>query len=159
MDERGTHNAVLHGLQEHPWVHLTCHGHLNLEDPLTSCFALHDARLSLASIVQEKLPNAELAFLSACHSAGGDPNTPDEILHLAAGMQFAGFRGVVGTMWAMADVDGPTVVEAFYRNMFGENGEKLNHTNAAKALNLATKELRKRGVPLDRWINFIHIGA
>jgi hypothetical protein len=27
------------------------------------------------------------------------------------------------------------------------------------ALNHATREMRKRGVPADRWINFVHIGA
>jgi hypothetical protein len=29
----------------------------------------------------------------------------DEVTHLAVAMQFCGFRSVVGTMWAMADID------------------------------------------------------
>lgn len=45
------------------------------------------------------MPNAELAFLCACETAKGDSNVPDEALHVAATMIFAGFRGAVGTMW------------------------------------------------------------
>lgn len=61
----------------------------------------------LLDIVNARLPNAEFAFLSACESATGDPNTPDEVLHLAAALQFAGFCSVAGTLWAMDDRDGP----------------------------------------------------
>ena len=32
--------------------------------------------------------------------------TPDEVVHLAAALQFCGFRSVVGKMWAMEDDDG-----------------------------------------------------
>jgi hypothetical protein len=40
-----------------------------------------------------------LAFLSACETAKGDRVVPDEAMHLAATLLFAGFRGVVATMW------------------------------------------------------------
>jgi CHAT domain-containing protein len=40
-----------------------------------------------------------LAFLSACETAKGDKTIPDEAMHLAATLLFAGFRGVVATMW------------------------------------------------------------
>jgi CHAT domain-containing protein len=40
-----------------------------------------------------------LAFLSACQTAMGDETTPDEMMHLAAALLFAGFRSVVATMW------------------------------------------------------------
>ncbi|KAI9450791.1 hypothetical protein F5148DRAFT_986813, partial [Russula earlei] len=36
----------------------------------------------------------------------------DEALHLTAAMQYCGFRSVVGTMWGMADSDGPELVGA-----------------------------------------------
>lgn len=61
------------------------------------------------------MSNAEFAFLSACHSAAVDSQgSPDEVLHLAAAMQFSGFKSVVGTLWGMADTDSPTVAKAFY---------------------------------------------
>jgi CHAT domain-containing protein len=107
--------------------------------------------------MQAQLPNAELAFLSACHSAAGDlSNTPDEVIHLASGMQFCGFRSVVGTLWAMVDLDGPDISNEFYKYMFQSGGGDIR--NAAAALNHATREMRKRKIPMDRWINFVHIG-
>ena len=42
---------------------------------------------------------ASLAFLSASETAMGDGNLPDEVIHLGATFLFAGFRGVVATMW------------------------------------------------------------
>jgi CHAT domain-containing protein len=40
-----------------------------------------------------------LAFLSACETAEDDKKVSDEAMHLAATLLFAGFRGVVATMW------------------------------------------------------------
>jgi len=111
-------------------------------------------------LIKARLPNAELAFLSACHSAAIDiNNTPNEAINLASALQFCGFRSVVGTLWAMADMDGPDVAEGFYRYMFRDPDSIGDFRDSAVALNHATREMRKRGVPLDRWINFVHIGA
>ena len=49
--------------------------------------------------MQQPLHNASLAVLSACMTAMGDENLPDEVIHLAATLLFAGFPGVVATMW------------------------------------------------------------
>jgi CHAT domain-containing protein len=64
-----------------------------------SALLLDDGDLKVSNIVGQHIPNASLAFLSACETAKGDQRTPDEVVHLAATMLFAGFRGVVGTMW------------------------------------------------------------
>jgi len=117
------------------------------------------ARLTLVDLIQARLPNAELAFLSACHAAAGDPNTPDETIHLAAALQFCGFRSVVGTLWAMADEDGPIISKEFYKYMFRSLGNKVDFRDSAEALQRAICEMKKNGVPLKRWITFIHIGA
>ncbi|KAH8991523.1 hypothetical protein EDB92DRAFT_2103582 [Lactarius akahatsu] len=76
--------------------------------PFEAGFELYDGeRLILLEIVRFDLPTAEFAFLSACHTAEvTERSIVDEILHLAAPVQYCGFRSVVGTMWAMADDDG-----------------------------------------------------
>ena len=110
------HDTVLSGLRTHSWVHFACHGHLN-DQPFHSSFQLHDhSRLELAKLIPAQSPDAELAFLSACRTAAGDVvSTLDEVVHhLAAAMQFCGFRSVVGTLWAMEDVDGCNVTKDFY---------------------------------------------
>ena len=162
------HDTVLSGLQTHSWVHFACHGHLN-EQPFHSSFQLHDhSRLELVKLIPSQFPNAELAFLSACHTAasaaGGDAvGTPDEVVHLAAALQFCGFRSVVGTLWAMEDVDGCDITKDFYRYMFHTTtstpGAVPNFRDSAEALHQATREMRKRGLGLDRWVKFVHVGA
>lgn len=154
-------HTVLSSLQQHSWIHFACYGHQALQ-PFHSFFQLHDEeRLTLIDLLQARLPNAEFAFLSACHSAAGDiHSTPDEVIHLAAALQFCGFRSVVGTLWAMADIDGPDIAEDFYRYMFRESSRAVDFKDSAMALNQAIKAMRKRkGMTVDRWINFIHIGA
>ncbi|KAG8942481.1 hypothetical protein FRC03_003170 [Tulasnella sp. 419] len=161
LSEHGTCDNVLSKLQRHGWVHFMCHGSRSQEDPFKSCFWLYDKSLTLLDIVEARLPDAQFACLSACHSAAGDANTPDETIHLAAALQFTGFRSVIGTMYAMADIDGPTVAEEVYNHLFRrkEMGGSADYRDAAEALNIATKELKKRGVPVERWINFVHFGA
>jgi CHAT domain-containing protein len=47
-----------------------CHGTLEAKKPFDAGFELHsNERLTLLNIVQSRLPAAEFAFLSACHTA------------------------------------------------------------------------------------------
>ncbi|KAG8858977.1 hypothetical protein FRB96_004797 [Tulasnella sp. 330] len=134
-------------------------GTQNLTDPFQSRFSLlnRDAPLTVLEILKNGLPHAELAVLSACHSAAGDRSAPDESIHLTAGLMFAGFRGVVGTMWGTADVDGPALAEEFYECMF-RGPDRVECRDAATALSRAVRQLRRRKVPFDRWITFVHYG-
>jgi tetratricopeptide (TPR) repeat protein len=150
----------LMALQSHSWVHFACHGHLE-EQPFDSWFQLYNKEhLTVLDLAKAQLPNAEFAFLSACHAAAGDIHgTPDESIHLAAALQFSGFRSVVGTLWAMADADGPDIAHAFYSHIFHNGAGTVDLKNVAEALNVATRKLRKKGVSPGQWINFIHIGV
>ena len=154
-------DAVIHGLQQHSWAHFACHGNLgDNSQPFHASFQLHDENhLTLLDLIQARLPNAEFAFLASCHSAAGDPNTPDETINLAAAFQFCGFRSVVGTLWELADKVGPIVSKAFYSYMFRNPGSKVDIRDSAKALSMAIRELRKQGVPLNCWIVLVHIGV
>ncbi|KAH8105067.1 TPR-like protein [Phellopilus nigrolimitatus] len=163
VGEQATREAVIDKFRDHDWVHFACHGHLNHEQPFLHAFQLFgEDRLTLLDIIQSNLPNAEFAFLSACHSAGqGLDGAFGEVLHLSAAMQFSGFRSVIGTMWAMADIDGPFVTKRFYRHMFAkEDSPELGYKRSARALRETIQRLRKRqGITVERWVNLIHIGA
>ena len=85
------------------------------------------------------------------------------MLHLVAAMQNCGFRSVVGTMWAMADTDGADLSKYFYKTLFSDkanqNGVQYRE-RTARALQITLKKLwKKRGMPLEQWVNFIHYGA
>jgi CHAT domain-containing protein len=59
--------------------------------------------------MQLSLPQATLAYLSACQTAKGDQNVPDQAVHIAASMLFCGFRSIIGTLWCVADFVNPFV--------------------------------------------------
>ncbi|KAG2738312.1 hypothetical protein P692DRAFT_201476347 [Suillus brevipes Sb2] len=40
---------------------------------------------------------------SNLHTAVGDKEIPDEVIHLAASLQLSGFNSVVGTLWEVDD--------------------------------------------------------
>jgi CHAT domain-containing protein len=79
-------------------LHLACHG-IQSADPLNSAIMLHDGQLTIENIMQLKLSQATVAYLSACQTAKGDQNAPDQAVHIAASMLFCGFRSVIGTLW------------------------------------------------------------
>ncbi|KAJ6526443.1 hypothetical protein B0H19DRAFT_1385724 [Mycena capillaripes] len=151
---------VLSLLPDASFVHFACHGSQDLVNPLESALHLGDGDLKVSKVMQNPIQNASLAFLSACETAMGDENAPDEAIHLAATMLFAGFRGVVGTMWTMRDEDGPEVVDVFYNHLFGSSPESHpDSTKAAEALHLAVRKLRtEKKVSFQRWVPFIHLG-
>ncbi|KIK37570.1 hypothetical protein CY34DRAFT_810181 [Suillus luteus UH-Slu-Lm8-n1] len=151
-----TRAGALQALQEDTWVHLACHGKQDQTQPYNSHFVMRDGPLTLLDIMEKDIPNAEFAFLSACHTAVGDEETPDEVIHLAAGLQFSGFKSVIGTLWEVDDAVAKHVVEAFYENMF-EDGV-MDCTKAAWALNRATHAVKTK-VPLEQRMVFIHIGV
>lgn len=160
---KATPTAVLERLRDHPFAHIVCHGILEPGKPFEASFKLHRGkRLHLLDIVRSRLPDAEFAFLSACHTAElTDESVADEVLHLAAAMQFCGFRSVVGTMWAMADADGRDLARSFYESVFsGETQGVRYHERTAQALRDAVVKLRRKGgMTLERWVNYVHHGA
>ena len=98
--ERGaTTGSVVDHLPDATILHLACHGQQDTANPLESGFCLRDGRLSVAELMRLSLPNAVLAFLSACETAKGHQTQPDQAVHLAAAMLFVGFRTVIATMW------------------------------------------------------------
>ncbi|KAG2105823.1 CHAT domain-containing protein [Suillus discolor] len=157
--DEATHAGALEALRCNTWVHLACHGKQDHDQPYNSRFAMRDKPLTLLDIMENNSPQAEFAFLSACHTAAGDKETPDEVIHLAAGLQFSGFKSVIGTLWAVDDAVAKHVVKAFYEHMFeGLKKGVMDCTKAAWALNHATAAVKNK-VPLEQRILFIHIGV
>jgi CHAT domain-containing protein len=161
LPSTGTTSSVRNVLELLPHVsilHLACHGLEDTTNPHLSGFHLSDGRLTLAEIIQQDTPHALFAFLSACESARGHSvHHPEQSIHLAAALLFAGFKSVVGTLWDMSDVDGPVVAGAVYRELF--KGDVLDPRIIPYALDEAVQELRRQGAPAHRWATFVHIGA
>ncbi|KAG2129208.1 CHAT domain-containing protein [Suillus bovinus] len=152
-----TKSRALCALRENTWFHLACHGMQRFDEPFESAFLMRDQPLSLLDIARMDLSQHHFAFLSACETAVGDFSTPDEVIHLAAGLQFAGVRSVVGTLWKVNDDTVQRLVEAFYER-FCEGGT-MNPKRAAQALHRAVQSLANDvDIPLAQRIVFVHIG-
>ena len=156
-DEEATLAAVLGHMKGCHWIHLACHGIQMPVNPTESAFLLIDEPLTLREIVKQSFSHAELAFLSACQTAKGHSELPEEAIHLAAGMLMAGYGNVVATMWSIRDNDGPIVAEEFYKYLIEADGDS---SKASYALHHAVARLRNlRGEDkFERWVPFIHFG-
>ena len=152
-----TRESSLRAMTEHSWIHLACHGNVDEKHPFKTHFSLYGGPLTLLDIATQNIPRAHLAFLSSCHSAEGNRERPDEVLHLTAAVPFAGFQSVVGTLWAVDGKDGPAVSQTFYQNLLG-SGPRTTDSSAV-ALHRAVTELRKRRISATRWACFVHYGS
>ncbi|THU91709.1 hypothetical protein K435DRAFT_673559, partial [Dendrothele bispora CBS 962.96] len=155
--ELATVGAVLGEMSKHEIIHLACHGIQDMKNPLSSAFALYNGRLELNTLMKLSLKNAELAVLSACQTATGDENLPEEAVHLAAGMLAVGYPSVIATMWSIGDKDAPLIADKVYANLLGrhENSEsqKVKMT-PAYALHEAVKHLREEVSEMNfvKWV-------
>jgi CHAT domain-containing protein len=154
-----TLNNVSSALDTSSWVHFACHGYQDPFHGMNSAFALHDGPLEVGRIASKRLSNGQFAFLSACQAASGLKDLPGEAIHLAAGLQFAGFPSVIATMWNIYDEDAPKVTDHTYQYLFRNGLPGLDPSEAAMALNRAVFRLRESdSVTVDRWAPFIHFG-
>lgn len=153
-----TAGAVWKAMKNYSWVHFACHAKQDPIDPTESAFYLHEGKLDLAAISRKPLKHASLAFLSACQTASGDKDLPEEAIHLAAGMITAGYPTVIATMWSIKDQHAPVIAEGVYARLL-KNGVP-DTRKAAKALHAAVAQLRKElgDNRIEEWAPFVHIG-
>jgi hypothetical protein len=169
-----TLEAITSAIKTSRMIHLACHGTQDISDPLSSGFHLRDGKLTISQLMHIDLSHPFLAYLSACQTATGDHNQPDQVMHLAAAMLFMGFPSVIATMWYVkmtfkefsadewsirfiSDTDGPSVARTFYDELFCES--TINAHSVPYALDAAIAKLRQNGATPDRWAPFIHMGA
>ncbi|TEB31082.1 hypothetical protein FA13DRAFT_1852280, partial [Coprinellus micaceus] len=161
-----TPEKCLEYMEEYSSIHLACHGGQDISDPLQSRFLFHNGSLTLNSIMQKNLPNADLAYLSACRTSAGEVTLANEVVHLAAGMLAAGYRRVVSTMWEIGDGHASQVARDFYQYLWKHrpegSGSRFDGSLSAYALQHAAQELRDRLDNTDSslltWMPFVHYG-
>ncbi|KAF8842592.1 hypothetical protein BDN67DRAFT_1001504 [Paxillus ammoniavirescens] len=151
-----TTDAALDALQKNLWIHFSCHGFQNFAEPFKSSLKMLNGSLSLLDIINSDLSSHEFVYLSACQTAVGDIKTPDEMIHLAAGLQFGGVKSVIGTQWSVHDGVAYLLASEFYKEFCV--GGVMDCTRAAKALHQALQSLKRQKIPLRERIMFVHIG-
>ena len=137
-------------------VHLACHGDVTADG--RAALFLADAPLTTTDLARLDLADAQLVVLSACHTAMGGTDLPDEARHLAAAFQVAGFRQVVSTLWAIGDDTAASVAGDLYDALTAPDGT-LDPARAAQALHGVTVWLRSQDpYQPSRWAPFVHYG-
>lgn len=154
-----TRDSVRTALARCAWAHVACHGSQNLMSPSRSGLRLHDGLLTVAEFAAAGTGGpGELVYLSACDTAMGGVEVPDEAVTLAHAFQFTGFRQVVATLWSVEDGVAVRTAEDFYTRLAG--AARTEPVPAAEALHHAVRAARAR-MPYapGRWACFVHVGA
>lgn len=148
--------AVRAAMANHRYVHLSCHGLQNLNDPSEAGFVLSDGMLTVLLLSAARFAG-EFAFLAACRTAAGGVKLPDEVITLAAALNYTGYRHVVGTLWSVDSAVAAEVTEAVYADLIDDG--VFHPERSASALHQAVRSMRDGLSPLDDWLPFIHIGS
>ncbi|TFK72304.1 hypothetical protein BDN72DRAFT_763609 [Pluteus cervinus] len=154
-----TVEAVKKGMENASWAHFACHGVADPHKPWESALILaNHTRLTMREISEMSLPHAEFTYLSACQTAKGVAEAPEQSVHLSTGMMACGYRSIIGTLWSIKDEYAPIVADRVYAKML-EDGQP-DYKRAAYALHDAVQALRKEhNVPFATWLPFIHVGV
>lgn len=116
--EDATFSEALEALPKATVYHFACHGYANFVTPLSSGLLMAEGNLlTVAHLLEEHLPGARLAVLSACETGiPSDLKRPDEVVGLPACFLQAGVAGVVASLWSVADRSTMMLMIRFYDN-------------------------------------------
>jgi tetratricopeptide (TPR) repeat protein len=157
--------SVLAALSKFRWAHFACHATSDMGESSVGELLLADHQshpLTVADLARLRLPDPELAFLSACATVRtGRPRLADEAIHLSAGFQLAGYRHVVATLWPIDDKPARQIATRFYERL--APGKHLPGNADAAALTLhetvrAYRDAQNAQRPWD-WAAYLHSGA
>lgn len=147
---------VLPVLQDCSIAHFSCHGIVDLSDPSASSLLLSDWEtnpLTISDVNALKLPNARLAYLSACHASSNRALALlDEGIHLTGAFQMAGFPRAIGTLWQVDDERSVQVSERVWETMLNDDG-MVSFGKAAEGLHHAVRRLREQ----TRWVEGVEM--
>jgi CHAT domain-containing protein len=157
-----TRRSVLDYLGSHLWLHASCHGTQHLADPTTGGLLPHDwttaGLIAVTDLAHPDHTGGAFAFLSACKTATGGVTNLDEAINVAAAMQHAGWRHVIGTLWSVWDDAATTITAGLYPQLLRTG--RLDPSTAAHALHSTTRALRDADPTRPSiWAPFIHTGS
>jgi hypothetical protein len=154
-NDRATVAAVTTALSGVSWAHFACHAGSEPDTPSAGGLHLHDGLLPVAEVGRRDLPDAELAYLSACSTGHAGRRHADESIHLASAFQLAGFRHVIASLWPLDDRVGAGAADRFYRLL----PDLPSADQSALTLHRVVRELRAEHPTRPHlWASLIHSG-
>ncbi|MEU9118302.1 CHAT domain-containing protein [Streptomyces sp. NPDC048506] len=158
LDADATCEKALSLLASHSCVHFACHAGQDLADPGAGALYLHDRPLTVSDLARLDLPSAELAVLSACQTALGGTELPNEAIHLAGALLLGNFRHVVSTLWTVGDNTAQQITDTVYGTV-ADPELGIDASRTAYALHEAVDRARRRQPyrPVG-WASYVHFG-
>ncbi len=154
-DDEALVECVLEELPRSTLAHFACHAVTDLDAPSQGRLLLHDHEqrpFTVVDVSRLDLRNAEVAYLSSCHTAQPGYRLSDEAIHLASSFQLAGFSQVIATLWPLLDAVALEFATEVYRQLSGS-------VEASVAVHHATRAARDMYPNLPAlWAGHIHVG-
>ena len=149
----GTKEAIVFGVPGHAYVHFSCHGSYNWDNPPASHLVLADGHFTLAELQRGvvDLSATRLVTLAACETGVTDvmKGSADEYVGLPAGFMLAGVPCVVSSLWSVPDISTALLMERFYHNHL-KGG--MHFATALREAQLWVRNATARELGLtDRW--------
>jgi CHAT domain-containing protein len=151
-----TKDDAVEAFEDHGWFHLVAYATQNAYQPFNSSFLMRDGLLSLPDIPLACSEPKEFAFLSARPVGSRFRWMQNETTQFAAGLQFSGFKSVIGTMGNLDDSKTHEIIDKFYKGIFRTGARDC--AQAARALHDALEETAKGELSFRQRIAFAHFG-
>jgi CHAT domain-containing protein len=141
-----------HGVR---WLHLACHGRIDIEKPWASRLVLApdgtvNSSLTASAVLRRRVL-CDLAVLSCCSTGRGRIVGGEGILGLPRAFLAAGARAVCATLWPELDAAGPPLMTEMYRHLSSGTAPH----EALRAAQLA--QIDSEATP-DSWAAYYVIG-
>jgi hypothetical protein len=159
VDEAAAADRVAAELGRNAWAVITAHTHVATDSPSDTGLLLHDTRLSVAEIRARRFGGGRTGcLLLTCHGGFAGHRFVNEVAHLGAAFQVAGFPHVLSSLMPARD----HIAAGIARRLFtpGTAGVRhLQRIDPALALHDAVRGIR-RLVPRDPqlWATYVHFG-
>ncbi|GGQ19947.1 CHAT domain-containing protein [Streptomyces roseolilacinus] len=159
VDEAAAADRVAAELGRSAWAVITAHTHVDTDNPSDTSLLLHDTRLSVAEIRARRFGDGRTGcLLLTCHGGFAGHRFVNEVAHLGAAFQVAGFPHVLSSLMPARD----HIAAGIARRLFtpGTAGARhLRRIDPALALHDAVRDIR-RLVPRDPqlWATYVHFG-
>jgi CHAT domain-containing protein/tetratricopeptide (TPR) repeat protein/WD40 repeat protein len=98
------------------YLHVSTHAAFDSEDPLYSAVFLYDGPVYAYEIFNLNL-SAQHVVLSACDSGLGKLVAGEGLVTLSRAFMYAGVPTTITSLWQVADVSTPRLMDAFYQNL------------------------------------------
>jgi CHAT domain-containing protein len=136
-------------------IHISCHGHFDLQDPLASGILLTDKEFTARDWLQLRL-QADLVTLSACESGIIASDQGDDVVGLMRAILFAGASSLLMTLGSVNAEKTRDWMQRFYHSAWNEGGQQI--VDKAAAFRKATLELQQSHPDPYFWAPFILVG-